>query len=54
MSPHGSDVRVRGECTAEEAAAVVAAMAARRIPAPEADPYEDWRRRRIEALRRAT
>jgi hypothetical protein len=53
MSPRTSDLRLNNGCTAEEAAAVVAALALRSSP-PVPDSYAEWRRRRIEALRRTT
>jgi len=46
-----SAVVVRGAPTSDEIAAVLAALT-RRVPATSDDPYERWRRGRIEARSR--
>jgi hypothetical protein len=43
---------VRGGATAEEVAAVLAALDEQARRRPELDRYEQWRARRLEALRR--
>lgn len=50
------EITVRGNATAEEVAAVLAMVASRRSASAgqdEMNPYEQWRRRRIDALRRS-
>ncbi len=42
-------IAIRGEATAEELAAVLAALRERPVPAP--DPYERWRATRLRVLR---
>jgi hypothetical protein len=51
MSDPASDVTVRGNATADELAALLAALARR--PSAVDDPYERWRRGRIAALARS-
>ena len=53
MSTRGAPT-VRGPVTAEEAAAVIAAVLTRGAGPVATDPYAEWRRRRIEAVRRST
>ena len=45
------DVQVRGGATAEELAAIVAALQARQQRMTDTSRFEQWRRQRIEALR---
>ena len=45
------DVRVRGGATAEELAAIVAALQARQRRVTDTSRFEQWRRQRIEVLR---
>jgi hypothetical protein len=45
------DVKVRGQATAEELAAVVAALRARRGRESATSRFEQWRRQRQEVLR---
>jgi hypothetical protein len=45
------DVRVRGAATAEELAAVIAALQVRQRREPDTSRFERWRRQRQEVLR---
>jgi hypothetical protein len=47
----GEDVQVRGPATAEEIAAVLAALRIREASERPASRYEQWRRDRLAALR---
>ena len=47
----GLDLRVRGDVTAEELAAIVAALQARQRRAPAVSRLEEWRRLRQQVLR---